>query len=168
MREHLGAAVAARGHDRRGCEALDELGDRARPRQRGVLIERVVLGHVDRPDAVRAQRARRVPRARACHDDVEAVAGRVAAREGQRLQRELVELALRVLDEYEDRHATPIRRSRSTTAGAASGPSPSTSAARPRPAGTVSRTISSRGARSAGSRRSTGLRRARSFAGTEG
>ena len=69
---------------------------------------------------------------------------RVGAREGERLQRRLVDLARGVLEVDEDAHATPICWSTSTTRGAAAAPSPSTSACLPSPSGTTSRSFSSR------------------------
>src|SRR5581483_105557 len=86
-----------------------------------------------------------------------------AAGERERLQRQLVI----GLDEGED-HATPSRRRTSRTAGAASGPRPRISAFLPWPSGTTSRSFSSRGAGRAGRLSATGLRPARSLAGTDG
>ncbi len=166
MGEDLVAAVAARGDDRGGGEAPGQLGDRARVRLRREAP--VDLRDMDGRDAVLAQRRRRVRGPGADHHGLERLAAGVAARERERLERELVELAVRMLHVREHHHATPSFWNSSTTAGAAAGPSPSTSAWRPRPGGTVSRTISSRGSLCAGSLASTGLRRARSFAGTEG
>ena len=162
------AVAAGRDHGGRR-QALGELRDRARPRLRGIGAgEDLVLGDVHGGDAVRAERAGRLGGAGAGDHGVHRLAARVAAREGERLQGELVGLAALVLDEDEDHHATPSRRRTSTTAGAAAGPSPSSSAWRPGPDGTVRRTSSTRGARASGSALSIGLRRARSLAGTDG
>ncbi len=168
MGEDLVAAVAAGGEDRVGGEPPGELGDRARVRVRSEAA--VELGHVDRADAVVAEAGRSVGGARTGHQRLDRRAAAEPAGERERLQRQLVRLAAVVLHEDENagHHATPSLRNRSTTAGAASAPSPSSSAWRPRPGGTVSRTISSRGSAAAGSPVSTGLRRARSFAGTDG
>ena len=136
MRRQLLPAVAPGRDHGGGGEPLGELRDRARPGLRGVAVgEGVVLGDVHGGDAVRAERAGRLGRAGAGDDGVNRLAARVAARERQRLQGELVQLAVRVLDEDEDHHATPSRRRTSTTAGAAAGPSPSSSACRPGPRG---------------------------------
>ena len=92
----------------------------------------------------------------------------VGAREGERLQRRLVDLARGVLEVDEDAHATPICWSTSTTRGAAAAPSPSTSACLPSPSGTTSRSFSSRCSGRAGVRASSGFRCARSRPGTDG
>ena len=91
------------------------------------------------------------------------------ARQRERLQRQLVDVAAVVLDEDQHaHHATPSSRMTSTTAGAASGPRPRISACLPWPAGTTSRRRSSCESGRAGVRRSIGFWRARSFAGTDG
>ena len=75
--------------------------------------QRVVLGHVRRRDAVRAERRGRL----AAPPTSSAWTGspREAARERQGLQRDLV-ARRRVLDEHEDHQTTPSPRSISTTA----------------------------------------------------
>ena len=49
---HLVSSLAARCHDRRGLEPLGELDRRLRDRGRRVRAEHVVLGDVQRRDAV--------------------------------------------------------------------------------------------------------------------
>ena len=114
------------------------------------------LGVVDRLDAGHGKRL-------AGREGMERLAER--ARECERLLRQVAGL----LDVDERcHHATPIRCSTSTTAGAASGPWPRISASLPCPSGTTRRSFSRRGSGLSGELASTGLRWARSFAGTDG
>ena len=87
------------------------------------------------------------------------------ARERERLLRELVG---RVLDQRKPHQTTPISCSTRTTAGAASGPVPSTSASLLAVCGSTRRTISSRLSARAGSLLTSGLRLARRRPGTDG
>src|SRR5207248_10070322 len=120
----------------------------------------------DRVEAVRTFGNRRRPRGGRVRpvelDRVHVAAERL--RERHCLQRELVVR----LDEDEDCHVTPSFCITSTTAGAASAPCPSTSACLPAPSGRTSLSFSSLDAGRETGRASTGLRFARSLAGTDG
>src|SRR6266700_3844250 len=91
------------------------------------------------------------------------------SRERESLQRRIGSFAFPLLDHDQYGHyATPILRIISTTAGAAGGPLPRTSARRPWPAGTTSRATSSLASGRGGVTAATGLRPARIRPGTEG
>ena len=166
MGHHLVAAVRPGGDDGTRACAIDRVGDAASPRPRRVRRQPLVLRHIRGRHALRAELRGGVTAARA-DQQRDRVAER--ARERERLQGQLVDLAALVLDQHQHaHHATPSSRITSTTAGAASGPRPRISACLPCPAGTTSRSFSSRESARAGVRFSTGFLRARSFAGTDG
>ena len=123
--QHLVAAVRARGDDGGRGLALDQLLQARRPRGGRVGGEPLVLGHVRRGDAVRAEPRGGLRRALADQERLDRIAVRQPAREREGLQGELVDAPARVLHQHEHRHATtPRSRITSTTAGAASGPLP--------------------------------------------
>ena len=155
VRHHLVATLGARCHDGDGLERCDELDEGLCNGGRRVRGERIVLSEVERLDAENVGRVSH-------RENVDRVVER--PRECKRLRRELACL----LDVDEDHDATPICLRTSTTAGAASGPSPRMTACFPCPSGTTSRVFSSSAGGRSGSARWIGLRCARSFAGTEG
>ena len=127
------------------------LGQRADDRRPGIRrerVERVVLGDVGDRDG---HALRRLGAARPDQQRVRVAPE--AGRQRERLQRDVGRGAVGVLDENEVHDATPICSRRSTTAAAASGPWPSTSACFASPAGTTSRARSSRDAGPRGRRR---------------
>ena len=132
--------------------------------------ESVVDGDVGGGDAELAQAGGRVRCTRTDQHGLEGLARRlgVAARQRERLPRDVVGDAAGMFDQDEDAHKRPAPRSISTTAGAASGPWPRISACLPWPSGTTSRTFSSPAAARSGVRVSSGFRFARMRPGTDG
>ena len=129
MRQHLHAPRGAgREHGIRAGRRRDRLRRRG-PRRPGVGGERVAGGVVHLGDAVRAELVGELLGQRAHDEGVHRRPGPVGQRAGERdgLQRHLGRAVRRGLHEHEDHRDTPRRCSRSTTAAAASGPSPSTS-----------------------------------------
>ena len=99
--------------------------DGRRPRGRGIRRERLTIGVPDAGHAVRAELLDDAVRHRSDHQRVDLVAQ--PAHEGQRLPRHLADSGVVGLDEHEHGHlVTPSFSRRSTTAGAASAPLPST------------------------------------------
>src|SRR5439155_22098664 len=109
-------------------------------------------------------------RARAEQRRMDRHAELTAERSGQneRLEREAIGPTVDLLDEDQDHDSTPRRWSSSTTAGAASGPVPITSAAAARSSGRRSPVFVGPAGRCSGSTRSISFFRARSRPGTEG
>ena len=167
--QHLVAAVGAGGHHGARACALERVGHAARPGPGRIGAEALVLGHQRAGHAGRAQLRRGLAAALAHQQRRERLAAREVARERERLQRQLVDLAALVLHEGQyAHHATPRSRITPTTAGAASAPSPRISACLPGPPGTTRRSFSRRESGRSGELFSTGFWRARSLAGTDG
>jgi hypothetical protein len=101
---HLVASVRAGGDDCVRVRLVDRIGHAARPGCRGVGGEAVVLGDVGGGDAVRAELLRGVACARADQQRFEPAPSGHAARQRQRLQRQLVRATALVFNQNEHSH----------------------------------------------------------------
>ena len=141
--EHLVAAVGAGGDDRRRAQRDRGVGDDLAPRLGSVVAEQFVVRLVDGGDAVRRQLGDERVGGGADREGLDSVValGGEASGGGDALERGWRDRPAVVLDDGEDHFNTPSDSSRSTTAGTASTPAPSTTVFDACSAGARSRTI---------------------------